>query len=158
VRADIDEQQSFRSGFWMLLPGKDDATIVGSRTGVQSGKLAAQMMGLQPGIVQIFRHAPQRRLDLRLQGWIFPDQTAESPFKLWRRNEFAHGSLGRTQTGNNIFNALAFKFASAKSLGHFFCFRRRFPPPRLDATLAQKAFKHFLLIGRQRLGFGQHAI
>ena len=141
----------------MFLSGKNDAAIVSNGTGVLSGKLAAQMMGLQSRVVEIFRHGPQGRLDLRLHRGIFSGQTAKRPFKFRREDKFAHGLFGRAQTGNDIFNGPALELAGAKSLGRFTCFRRRFQP-RLDATLAQKAFEHFLLIGRQRLGLGQNAI
>src|ERR1022692_217419 len=100
----------------MLLPGKNNAAIVSNRADVQPGKPAAQMMGLQSRVVEVFRHAPQGRLDLRLQRGIFSDQTAKRPFKFRREDEFAHGSLGRAQTGNDIFNGPALELASTKSL------------------------------------------
>jgi hypothetical protein len=142
----------------MFLSGKNDTTILSNGTGVQSGKLAAQMMGFQSRVVEIFRHAPQGRFDLRLQRGILPDHTAKRPFKFRREDKFAHGSFGRAQTGNDTFSGLTLELAGAKSPGRFTCFRRRFQTPRLDATLAQNAFEHFLLIGRQRLGLGQNAI
>jgi len=116
------------------------------------------MMCLQTRVVEIFRHPQQGSLDLRLQRGIFSGETAKCPFKFRREDEFAHGSLGLAQTGDDTFSGLTLELAGAKSLGRFTCFRRRFQPPRLDATLAQKAFEHFLLIGRQRLGLGQNAI
>jgi len=52
---------------------------------------------------------------------------------------------------------LAFQFAGAKSLDGVSGLRRRFLPPRFDATLAQQTFEHFLLVRRQRFGVGQDA-
>jgi hypothetical protein len=116
------------------------------------------MVRLQSGIIGIHRQASQSRLDLRLQRGIFSGETAKRPFKFRREDKFAHGSFGRAQTGDDTFSGLALELAGAKSLGRFICFHRRFLPPCFDATLAQKAFEHFLLIGRQCLGLGQNAI
>ena len=44
---------------------------------MKPGKLAAQVMGFQTGIGEIFRHAPQRLLNLRLQRRVLADHTAE---------------------------------------------------------------------------------
>ena len=142
----------------MFLTGENNAAIIGDGTSVQPGKPTAQMMGLQSRVIEIFRHAPQSRLDLWLQRGVFRSQTAERPFKFRREDKFAHGSFGRAQTGDDTFNGLALELAGAKKPGCLIRFRRRFLPPRLDATLAQKAFEHFLLIGRQRHGLGQNAV
>jgi hypothetical protein len=158
MRADVDQEQNFRAGFRVFLFRKDNPAIVTGGTRVKPGQLPAQVMRFQAGVVEIFRHAPQSDFDLRLQRGIFPDQTAERPFKPGRRNKFAHGSLGFTQTGDEIFRRLAFKFAGAKGFDGALCFCRRFLPPRFDATLAQHTFKHFLFVNRQSFGFGQDSV
>jgi hypothetical protein len=158
MRADVDQEQNFRAGFWMFLFCKNNPAIVTGGTRVQSGQLPAQMMRFQTGIVEVFRHAPQGDFDLRLQRGIFPDQTAERAFKPARRNKFAHGSLGFAQTGDEIFSRLAFEFAGAKGFDGAPGFRRRFLPPRFDATLAQQAFQHFLFVNRQSFSFGQDSV
>jgi hypothetical protein len=158
VRTNVDQDQNFRAGFRIFLFCKNNPAVVTGGTCVKSGQFPAQMMCFQTGIVEIFRHAPQGRFDLRLQRGIFPDQTAECPFKPGRRNKLAHGSLGFAQTGDEIFSRLAFEFAGAKGFDGVLCFRRRFLPPRFYAAPAQQAFKHFLFVNRQSFGFGQDSV
>jgi hypothetical protein len=125
---------------------------------MESGQLPAQVVRFQAGIVEVLRHAPQGRFNLRLQRGIFPDQTAERPLKLGRRNKFAHGSFGFAQTGDEIFSRLAFEFAGAKGFDDGSGFRCRFLPPRFDAPLAQQSLKHFLFVNRQSYGFSQNPV
>ena len=47
VRAEVDEEQNFRAGFGMLLAGKNNPAVVRNGTGVQSGELPAEVMGLE---------------------------------------------------------------------------------------------------------------
>ena len=61
----------------MLPLRKNNPAIVSHGTGMKPGKLAAQVMGFQTGIGEIFRHAPQRLLNLRLQRRVLADHTAE---------------------------------------------------------------------------------
>jgi hypothetical protein len=59
------------------------------------------MMGLQTGMGKIFRHPVPGLLNLRLQPWVFTDETTEGALKLGRENLFVHGSFGGAQAGNN---------------------------------------------------------
>jgi len=158
VRAEVDQQQGFRAGFRVFLFLKDNPAVVGHGTGVQAGKLAAQVMGFQARVVEIFRHALQGRFNLRLQRGIFAREPMERPLKLWRENQFAHGLFAVAQAGDDAFGGLRFELAGTERFHCLFCRRRRFPPPRLDATLAQQAFEHFLYVGRQRFGVGQNSV
>ena len=142
----------------MFLFRKNNPAIVTGGTRVQSGQSAAQMMRLQAGIIGVFRQAPQSRLDLRVQHGVLPDQAAKSPSKLGRGNKLGHDSFALAQAGDEAFSRLAFQFSGAKSFDGPLGLLRRFLPPRFDTTLAQQAFEHFLLVRRQRCGFGQDAI
>ena len=62
------------------------------------------------------------------------------------------------QAGNDALGGLRLELAGAQGFHSFLRRRRRFPPPRLDAALAQEAFEHFLLVGRQRFGIRQNAV
>jgi hypothetical protein len=77
VRAEIDQQQNFRAGFRVFLFCKNNPAIVGHGTGVQAGKLAAQVVGFQARIGKVFRHAPQSGFNLRLQRGFFPREPME---------------------------------------------------------------------------------
>jgi hypothetical protein len=63
VRADVDEEQNLRTGFRMSLFGKNNSAIVSHGTRVKSGQGSAQVVRFQTGIIEVFRHAPQRGLD-----------------------------------------------------------------------------------------------
>ena len=142
----------------MFLFRKNNPAIVSGGTSVKSGQSPAQVMRLQTGIIEVFRHAPQRYLDLGSEGGVFPDQPTEGPFKLGRRNKLAHGSLHFAQAGYETFSRLALEFAGAKGLSGGLGRRRRFLSPCFDATLAQQIFEHFLFLRRQRFGFSQNPI
>jgi hypothetical protein len=158
MRADVDQQQNLHAGFGMFLFGKDNPAIVSDRASKKARKLSAQMMGFQARVVEVFRHAPQRRFDLRLQRGIFPDYPAERPFKFRREDEFAHGLLALAQPGDDTFGGLAFEFAGTKGFDCQLCFCGSVLPPSFNAAAAQQILKHFLLVGRQCLGFAQNAI
>ena len=125
---------------------------------MQPGQSTAQVMRFQAGIVGIFCQPPQRRLDLRLQRGVFPDQATERPIQLGRENKPGQGTFALAQAGDEAFRRLTFEFAGAKSPDGGLGLRRRFLPPRFDTTLAQQAFEYFLLVRRQRFGLGQDAI
>ena len=91
--AEVDKQQHFSAGLGMFLFRENDTEIVVDGTGVESGQLAAEMVGLQARIVHIRCQAAQCRLDLRLQRRVSPDQTTKCAFKPGRQDEFAHGLL-----------------------------------------------------------------
>ena len=158
MRAEVDEQQNFRAGFGMLLPGKDNPAVVSDGTGVQASELTAEVMRLETGIVGVVRQSPQGGFDLRLERGIFPDQASKRPFKPGREDEFVHSSFGRAQAGDDFVSGLAFEFAGAEGFDRLSGFRRRVAPPRFDAPLAQEGFQHFLLVGRQSLGGSQDVI
>ena len=158
MRAEVDQQQNFRARFQVFLFRKNNPAVVGHGTGVQAGQLAAQVVGFQARIGKVFRHAPQGGFNLRLQRGIFPREPMECPFKLWRENQFAHGSFAVAQAGDDALGGLRLELADAQRLRGFLGCRRRFPPPSLDAALAQQAFEHFQLIGRQRFGIRQNAV
>ncbi len=62
------------------------------------------------------------------------------------------------QVGDEVFSRLDFEFAGAKSFDGALGFRRRFLPPRFDATPTQQTFQYFLFLWLQRFGFGQDSI
>src|SRR5487761_2159349 len=83
MRAEVDQDQNFRAGFRMLLLGKHNPAIVSDGTGMESGQLAAQVVGLQARIVKVCRHAAQGVFDGGLQRGIFSGQPTKRPLKLW---------------------------------------------------------------------------
>ena len=87
----------------MFLSGENNPAIVADGTGVESFQLAAQVMRFQPGVADILGHAPQGGFDLGLERGIFSEQAPERALKPGREDEFAHGSLGRAQTGDDAF-------------------------------------------------------
>jgi hypothetical protein len=125
---------------------------------VQAGKLAAQVMGFQARVGQVFRHALQGGFNLRLQHGIFPREPMERALEFRRENEFAHGSFAVAQAGDDAPGGLRLQFAGAQGFNGCLGRRRRFQPPRLDAALAKEAFEHFLLVGGQGFGVGQNAV
>jgi hypothetical protein len=137
---------------------KHNPAIVSGGTGMQPGQSAASSDAIQEGIIGVFRQAPQSRLDLRLQGGVFPDQATERPIKLVRENKPGHVSFALSQAGDDAFRRLTFEFAGAKSPDGALGLRSRLLPPRFDTTLAQQTFEYFLLLRRQRFGFGQDTI
>jgi hypothetical protein len=155
MRANVDQEQNLRAGFRMFLFHKNNPAVVTGGTRVESGQLSAQVMRLQSGVVEVFRQAPQGRLDLRLQRGIFSDQTTERPIKSRSEDKFAHGSFTVAQMGNDTSGRLALEFAGTKGFDSAFGFRRRCLPPSFNAALAQQAFEHFLFVNSQRLGLGQ---
>lgn len=54
--------------------GKNNPAIVTSGTRVKSSQRPAQVMRFQTGIIEIFRHAPQCHLNLRLKRGVFPER------------------------------------------------------------------------------------
>jgi len=62
--ADVDQEQHFRAGFWMLLLRENNPAIITGGTRVKSGQLPAQVLRFQAGIVEIIRQSPQGRLNL----------------------------------------------------------------------------------------------
>lgn len=96
----VDQEQDVRAGFWMFLFRKNNSTIVTSGTRVKPIQPPAQVMRFQTGIIEVFRHAPQGSLDLRLQCGAFSDQATKGAFELRRQNKLAHGSLGFAQAGD----------------------------------------------------------
>jgi len=101
VRAKVDEQQHFRAGLGVLLPGKNNPAIVADRTRVESFELTAEVMRFQPGIADLRRHAPQGGFNLRPERGIFSHQTTERPLKPGRENKLVHGSLEVAQPGDD---------------------------------------------------------
>ncbi len=142
----------------MFVSGKNNPAVVGRRTGVESLELSAQMVRLEPGIIDIRRHAPQSGFNGRLQRGIFSNHAAERPFKPWRGDEFVHGSLGGTQAGDEAVRRLRLELASAKGGGGILGFGGSGFAPGFDAAFAQQVFQKFLLVGRQMSGVYQNAI
>jgi hypothetical protein len=158
VGTDVDQKQDLSFGFWLFLLGKDDPAVVPGGTSMKPGELAAQVMRLQAGIVDILGHASQGSLDLRLQSRVFPDQATKRPLKTGREDEFTHDSLSRTQAGDDAHDRFRLKFAGAQGFDCLSCFRSRVAPPCFNPTLPQEIFQHFLLVGRQGFGRGQNSI
>ena len=146
MRADVDQEQNFRSAFGVFLFRKDNPTIVTGGTGVKARELSAQVMSLEAGIIDVLRHAAQDGFNLRLKDGILFDELVKRPFKPGCEDEFAHHSLGRAQAGNDAVGGLAFEFAVAKGFDGTLGFRCGFLSPCFDPTLAQQAFEHFLLV------------
>jgi hypothetical protein len=158
VRPDIDEQQSFRVGLGMFLLGENYPAIVSHGAGVQSGKLTAQVMGLQTRVGEIFSHAAERGFNLRLQRGMLGSQTAEGALKLGREGEFAHGSLGGAETGDDGVGGRGFEFARAEIFGGGDGFGGSFGAPIFNAAVVQQFFQHGLFFGGERSGAGQHPV
>ena len=158
MRAEVDQQQHFRAGLEMFLSGKDYPAVVADGTSVESLELSAQMVRLQPGIIDIHRHAPQSRLDGGLERGIFSNQATKRPFKAGREDKFAHGSLGGAQAGDDAFRRLRLELAGTKGGGGIFGLGGRFRAPGFDAAFAQQVFQNFLLIRGQMLGVSQNSI
>ena len=142
----------------MFLPDENNPAVVADGTGVESLELSAQMVRLQPGIIDIHRQASQSRLNGWLERGIFPNQAAKCPFKAGREDEFAHGSLGGAQTGDDAFRRLGFEPAGTKGGGGIFGFGGRFHAPCFNAALAQQVFQNFPLVRGQVSGVGQNSI
>jgi len=93
MRSNVDQRQNviITTGFFFF--SKNNPTVVAARAGEQSGKLSAEMMGLEFWIVEISGHVLQSLFDLRLQGRIFFDQSPKGAFESGRENKLWHLNL-----------------------------------------------------------------
>lgn len=158
MRADVDKQKGFHAGLRVFVFREHNPAVVGHRAGVQPGKLAAQVMGFQARVVEVFSHALDGRFNLRLQPGILAREPMKRAFKSGRENQVVHGSFAATQAGHDALGRLGFQFAVAEGFHGLFGRRCCLPPPRLNAPTAEQSFEQFLIINRQCFGVGQYAV
>ena len=70
MRTNVDQEQYFLSAFGVFLFRKYNPTIVTAGTSVKARELSAQVMSLEAGIIDVFRHAAQDGFNLRLKDGI----------------------------------------------------------------------------------------